>query len=451
MREPTLPAGVLSVSALARSVRDILETRFPLLWVSGEISNYMRARSGHSYFVLKDELSQVRCVMFRHRSQYMDWMPADGMQVEVQALVTLYEARGEFQLNIESMRRAGVGVLYERFLKLRDQLERQGLFAAELKRPLPTYPRTIGVITSLKAAALRDVLTTLRRRNPSINVIVYPVQVQGDVAAGEVAKALEVAGHRAECDVIILARGGGSIEDLWAFNGEAVARAIVACPIPVISGVGHETDTTLADLVADLRAATPTAAAEHATQGWFQAAAEIADIDAALSRAIQYHIAREQQGLDHLSLLLVNPATRLARASDRLALLGSQLAASLAQSLRKHRDRLNRSALGLGRTSPRTDRHRGHIELLKQRLSTTIRDQHQKRLGALDKLATALTHLNPEATLARGFSIIRDADGKLITDAASLHSGQTVSLYLAHGGAQASILTTDSNHRPIVT
>ena len=325
------------------------------------------------------------------------------------------------------------------------------MFDAERKRPLPRFPRRIGIISSPRAAALRDVLAALKRRAPQLEALLYPTLVQGDSAAGDIARAIAAAGARNECDLLLVVRGGGSIEDLWAFNGEAVARAIVACPIPVISGVGHETDTTLADLVADLRAATPTAAAEHATQGWFQAAAEIADIDAALSRAIQYHIAREQQGLDHLSLLLVNPATRLARASDRLALLGSQLAASLAQSLRKHRDRLNRSALGLGRTSPRTDRHRGHIELLKQRLSTTIRDQHQKRLGALDKLATALTHLNPEATLARGFSIIRDADGKLITDAASLHSGQTVSLYLAHGGAQASILTTDSNHRPIVT
>jgi exodeoxyribonuclease VII large subunit len=445
------PAVVITVSELNRLARQSLEREFPLLWVAGEISNLTRAASGHVYFSLKDESAQARGVMFRSRAQSIPWKLENGQQVEARVLVSLYEPRGDFQLNVETVRRAGLGRLFEAFARLKVELEREGLFDAERKRPLPRFPRRIGIISSPRAAALRDVLAALKRRAPQLEALLYPTLVQGDSAAGDIARAIAAAGARNECDLLLVVRGGGSIEDLWAFNGEAVARAIVACPIPVISGVGHETDTTLADLVADLRAATPTAAAEHATQGWFQAAAEIADIDAALSRAIQYRIACEQQGLDHLSLRLVNPATRLARASDRLALLGSRLASSLAQSLRKHRDRLNRSALGLGRTSPRTDRHRGHIELLKQRLSTTIRDQHQKRLGALDKLATALTHLNPEATLARGFSIIRDADGKLITDAASLHSGQTVSLYLAHGGAHASILTTDSNHRPIVT
>src|SRR5690349_23004826 len=253
---------ILTVSALARSVRDLLEHRYPLLWVAGEISNLTLAKSGHAYFVLKDEQAQLRCVMFRSRHQQLDWEPRDGMQVEAQVLVTLYEARGEFQLNVESMRRAGQGALFEAFVRLRDKLGKEGLFDPAAKRPLPAFPRTIGVITSRDAAALRDVLTTLRRRNPSIAVVVYPVPVQGYRAAEEIASALALAGRRAECGVLLLVRGGGSIEDLWAFNEEVLARAVRACPLPVVTGIGHETDFTIADFAADRRAPTPTAAAE---------------------------------------------------------------------------------------------------------------------------------------------------------------------------------------------
>ena len=262
-RESAVPAApILRVSALNRSVRDLLEHRLPLAWVAGEVSNFVQARSGHLYFSLKDSAAQVRCVMFRSRGMLLDWQPRDGMQVEVRALVTLYEPRGDFQLNVEFMRPAGLGALYEAFLRLRDKLEREGLFDPSAKRPLPAHPRAIGVITSRAAAALRDVLTTLRRRNPSIPVVVYPTAVQGEGAPAEIVAALAAAGRRGECDVLILCRGGGSIEDLWAFNDERVARAVRASPIPVVAGVGHETDFTIADFAADVRAPTPTAAAE---------------------------------------------------------------------------------------------------------------------------------------------------------------------------------------------
>jgi len=255
------PAEILTVSALTRSVRDLIEHRYPLLWVAGELSNFTLAKSGHAYFVLKDERAQVRCVMFRHRAQQLEWQPRDGMQIEAQALLTLYEPRGDFQLNVETMRRAGLGALFEAFLRLREKLEKEGLFEAEKKRLLPRFPRTIGVITSRDAAALRDVLTTLERRNPSVAVVVFPVRVQGEGAAVEIAAALDLAGRRGECDALLLVRGGGSIEDLWAFNEEIVARALRACPIPVVTGIGHETDFTIADFAADQRAPTPTAAA----------------------------------------------------------------------------------------------------------------------------------------------------------------------------------------------
>jgi exodeoxyribonuclease VII large subunit len=440
-------ATVVSISELNRLARQSLEREFPLLWVAGEISNLTRAASGHVYFSLKDESAQTRCVMFRSRAQSIPWRLENGQQVEARALVSLYEARGEFQLNIETLRRAGLGRLFEAFARMKTRLEEEGLFAAERKQPLPRFPRCIGIISSPHAAALRDVLAALRRRAPHLDAILYPTLVQGDSAAENMAQAIAAASQRKECDLLLIVRGGGSIEDLWAFNEEVVARAVVACPLPIISGVGHETDTTITDYVADLRAATPTAAAELATQGWHEASGEISGLEDALRRTMQRRIAGEQQNLDHLSLRLIHPATRLTQARDRLALLGSQLDAFMARSLRRYRDRLNRVSLGLGRCVPRTETRCGHLGMLAQHLRSTLREQQQKRQSALDNCAAALAHLNPEATLARGFSIVRDAGGQLVTDAANLRAGQTVSLHLAHGGAEASILTCTPDHR----
>ncbi|MDO8311439.1 MAG: exodeoxyribonuclease VII large subunit, partial [Sideroxyarcus sp.] len=253
---------VLSVRELNLAAKQLIEGGLPLLWVRGEISNFVNAASGHWYFSLKDEAAQVRCVMFRHKSQYLDFKPANGMQVEVLALASLYEARGDFQLTLDKMRPAGLGALYEAFERLKSKLEGEGLFEAWRKRDLPLLPRQIGIVTSLQAAALRDVLRTLANRMPNVPVLLYPAPVQGEGAAQKIAQAIRTASQRAECDVLIVCRGGGSIEDLWAFNEEAVARAIAASHIPVVSGVGHETDFTIADFVADMRAATPTAAAQ---------------------------------------------------------------------------------------------------------------------------------------------------------------------------------------------
>ncbi|MDP3514296.1 MAG: exodeoxyribonuclease VII large subunit [Sulfuritalea sp.] len=436
------PATVVTIRELNRLARQALEREFPLLWVAGEISNLTRAASGHVYFSLKDEAAQARCVMFRSRAQSIPWKLENGLQVEARALVSLYEARGDFQLNIETLRRAGLGRLFEAFARLKARLEAEGLFEPERKRVLPRFPRRIGIVSSPRAAALRDVLAALKRRAPHLMAILYPTLVQGDSAAGEIAKAIAVAGRRNECDLLLIVRGGGSIEDLWAFNEEIVARAIAASPLPTICGVGHETDATIADFVADLRAATPTAAAELATQGWYQAAGEIADLGTALTRSMQYRIARQQQGLDHLALRLIHPATRLSQGRDRVALLGSQLDASLARGLRRHRERLNRAALALGRNVPRTERRSGQLGMLAQRLRTALREQQQKRTNALENIEAALAHLNPEAILARGFSIVRDADGNLVTDAASLHSDQIVNLHLARGEAEATIVRT---------
>ena len=319
------PSEVLSVSALTRSVRDLLEHRYPLLWVGGEISNITAARSGHLYFSLKDDLAQVRCVMFRSRNQALGWSPREGMKVEVQALLTMYEARGEFQLNVESMRRAGVGLLFEAFLKLRDRLDKEGLFDAGAKRELPALPRAVGVVTSLHAAALHDVLTTLARRNPALPVIVYPVPVQGEGAAERIAAAVRVAGARRDCDVLIVCRGGGTIEDLWAFNDESVARAIRACAVPVVTGIGHEIDFTIADFAADRRAATPTAAAELVSPVRKELLASLAGLAERLRACILRRLQERAQHVDYLTRRLVHPEAALRARSQLLAHLVARL------------------------------------------------------------------------------------------------------------------------------
>ena len=434
------PSSVLSVGELNRLVRRELEQGFPLLWVGGEISNLTRAASGHVYFSIKDEAAQARCVMFRSRAQAIPWKLENGVQVEARVTVSLYEPRGDFQLNVEALRQAGLGRLFEAFARLKARLEDEGLFAAERKRLLPRFPRRIGIVSSATAAAVRDVLVALRRRAPHIDVILYPARVQGEKAATDVANAIAAAGRRGECDLLLVVRGGGSIEDLWAFNEEVVARAIHASSLPIVCGIGHETDVTIADYVADLRAATPTAAAELATLGWQAANGDLGGFASALTRTMRYRVRVDQQRIDQLSLRLVHPAVRLNQARNRLALLSSRLYASLARQLGQRRERLNRAVLGLERTQPRTEKFRGRLGILRQRLEASARRQQQIRHGRASTLAATLRQLDPQATLSRGYSIIRDERGVLVTDAARLRSDDVVTLYLACGKAEARIV-----------
>ncbi len=397
--EQELLAGsspVLSVSALLRSVRDTLERRFPLAWIGGEISNFRPASSGHWYFTLKDEAAQVDCVMFRSRTAALDWQPAEGMRVEARALVTLYEPRGRFQLNVEHMRRAGLGPLYERFLKLKAQLEKEGLFDPAAKREIPAFPKTIGVVTSRQAAALRDVLTTLQRRNRSIPVIVYPVQVQGDGAAAKIAAMLATANARAECDVLLLVRGGGSIEDLWQFNEEVVARAIRASAIPVVVGVGHETDVTIADFAADWRAPTPTAAAEMVSPSREELLLRVAELAQRATREALRRIENAMQLVDALSRRLVHPRERL-RTSQQL------------------------------------------LEQLAARLSSAVAHRLDNFAAQLAALKAGLTGLNPSAVLERGYSLTRNAAGEVVVDAARVAEGDRLTTTLAKGWIESEV------------
>jgi exodeoxyribonuclease VII large subunit len=433
---------VLSVSALNRSVRDLLEHRFPLLWVGGEISNFVQARSGHLYFSLKDDQAQVRCVMFRGRCAYLDWQPRDGLQVEVRALVSLYEPRGDFQLNVEFMRRAGLGALYEAFLRLRDRLEREGLFDPALKRPIPAYPRAIGVVTSPAAAALRDVLTTLARRNPSVPVVVYPTAVQGEGAPAQIVAALAAAARRRECDVVILCRGGGSIEDLWAFNDERVARAIRACEIPVVVGVGHETDFTIADFAADLRAPTPSGAAELASPARDELRARLDLLAGRLLRRITRDLETRLQLLDHLTRRLVHPGWRLDAQTALLAQLRARLALAAERSLERGRwrvrDLADRAVRGLPALVPLETRVAG----LAQRMRAAVFHGSAQRTARLESLVQNLAHLDPRAVLQRGYAIVRDGEGRIVRRSAGLARGDPLDLTFAEGGANARVEQT---------
>lgn len=408
---------ILTVAELNRAARRLLEQQFPLLWVAGEISNLTRAASGHVYFSLKDAQAQVRCVMFRSRAQLLPWQLDNGQQVELQALVTLYEARGDFQLNVEGMRRAGIGRLYELFLKLREKLAAEGLFAPERKRAIPRYPKRVGIVTSPQAAALRDVIAAFRRRAPHVELVIYPTLVQGTEAPAAIVAALNAAYARNECELLLVVRGGGSIEDLWAFNDEALARTLAVAPAPTIAGVGHETDTTIADYVADRRAATPTAAAELASAGWFEAAAKIDALDAALRDAMQSALETRMQALDRLALRLVHPAQRLAATRQRIELLAHRLQAALQQ-----------------RTAQQP-----HLDRLNQRLRQAMAAQCARRHQQLSRCQGALAALSPLATLERGYSIVRGPYGAIVRDAAQLAAGDELQLQFARGEVGARV------------
>ena len=396
MQLPLVAPPPVTVTELNRRVRALLENQFETLWVTGELSNVKPAGSGHWYFCLKDEGASIDCVMYRSRAQFLDFRPENGLRVEVRARVTLYEPRGSYQLAVDEARRAGRGALHEAFEKLKAKLAAEGLFEAGRKRPLPAFPRAIGIVTSREAAALRDVITVLRRRSPMTPVILYPAPVQGEGAGSQIARAVRIAGERQEVDVLIVCRGGGSLEDLWAFNEEIVARAIDACPIPVVSGVGHETDFTIADFVADVRAPTPTAAAASVSPDREALCESVAALRRRLARDLRRQLETRAQRLDALARRLLTPAQRIERQGRELAALARRMSIA------------SRRGLADGA------RH-------------------------LASLRTALTHLDPTRVLSRGYSIVRDADGHVRRSSAGLAAGAELDITFAEGGAGVTV------------
>ena len=426
---------VVTVSELNRRVRALLENQFETLWVAGELSNVKKAPSGHWYFCLKDPNAQIECAMFRTRAQFLDFRPENGQQVEVRARVTLYEPRGHFQLVVEEIRKAGLGALYEAFEKLKAKLQAEGLFDAARKRALPAFPRAIGIVTSPAAAALRDVLATLARRARMVPVILYPAQVQGESAAAQIARAIALANTRAEVDVLIVARGGGSLEDLWAFNEEVVARAIVASALPIVSGVGHETDFSIADFAADLRAATPTAAAVAASPDRMSYCEAVAAIRRRLGRDVRRTVEVATQCLDGAARRLLTPAERIARDRARVAGLARRLRIATAgeQNLRT----LSLSALAprLARALPDFEAERRATRRARSDLTAALAGGLRERARRIIQLHTALAHLDPTQVLGRGYSIVRDPDGHVRTTSRGLAPGAELDITFSKGGA----------------
>jgi exodeoxyribonuclease VII large subunit len=434
---------IYSVSELSREIRGVFEEQFPDIWVSGEVSNYRPAGSGHLYFTLKDAGAQLRAVCFRNQARYLKFKPEDGLSVIARGRLSVYEARGEYQLIVEFLEPAGVGALQVAFEQLKAKLAAEGLFELARKKPLPLLPRTVGIVTSPTGAVIRDMLRVLRRRFRNVSVVLYPVRVQGEGAAAEIVQGIETLNRYPGVDVIVIARGGGSLEDLWAFNEESVARAIAASGLPVISGVGHETDFTIADFVADLRAPTPSAAAELVVHRKQDFVAELADRKRQLAQFMRLRLAEARHRLTELRLHRVfqTLATRLAERAQRVDETVAALDAALSRRLNSARQELMRISPGvvrfdferllkLRRTAVEA-RRRGLDEALQRRLM-----QSQNRLMHLGAM---LGERNPLALLNRGYSITRDASGRIIRDAGTVAPGSDIAVRLAHGELGATV------------
>lgn len=414
-------ASAWTVSALLLAVSDALSARFASVSVRGEISGFTRAASGHCYFTLKDASGAqagLRCAMFRRAATLLGFSPRDGQQVELRGRLAVYEARGELQMVVEAMQPLGTGSLYEEFLRLKARLEAQGLFAAERKRAMPAFPRVVAVVTSLAGAALHDVLTTLARRAPQLQVHVYPSLVQGPEAPPALVAALQAAGRDAQAEAVLLCRGGGSLEDLWSFNDERVVRAVAACPLPVLCGVGHETDVTLCDLAADLRAPTPTAAAELVCPATVDLLADLQTQAALLRRLVQRRLDGAAQRLDLLSLRLQRPSRLLGRQSEALGRLQHRAQAALQRALELARARHARQAQRL--------LHAGQAGVRRAQATLEVR---QQRLAALD----------PRQVLARGYAWVTDAQGRPVVSVQGLTLGQPLQAVWADGEAGVTV------------
>jgi len=421
-----LPARAWSVAGLLLAVADALAARLGAVTVRGEISGFTRAASGHCYFTLKDSEGQaalLRCAMFRRAASLLDFQPANGAQVELRGRITVYESRGELQCVVEAMSRLGEGSLYELFVKLKARLEAAGLFDASRKRPLPAFPQALGVVTSLGAAALHDVLTAIARRAPQLRVVVYPCLVQGAEAPAQVVRAIAQANERNEVDALIVCRGGGSLEDLWAFNDEAVVQAVAGSRLPVVCGVGHETDTTLAELAADLRAPTPTAAAELAAPRRADELQRLQGLADALRRAVGLRLDQQGQRLDRLALQIGRPTRLLAQQAARLDRLQARAQQALQQGLVARTRRLDDLVL---------------------RLRHAQQQQRAQQAERLARLALRLAANDPHQVLARGYAWLADGSGRPVTQVAGLQPGVQLSAQWADGRAEVQVLAVST-------
>ncbi|HCT7630975.1 TPA: exodeoxyribonuclease VII large subunit [Citrobacter koseri] len=436
-------SSIFTVSRLNQTVRLLLEQEMGQVWISGEISNFTQPASGHWYFTLKDDTAQVRCAMFRNSNRRVTFRPQHGQQVLVRANITLYEPRGDYQIIVESMQPAGEGLLQQKYELLKAKLQAEGLFDQQYKQPLPSPAHCVGVITSKTGAALHDILHVLKRRDPSLPVIIYPTAVQGDDAPGQIVRAIERANARNECDVLIVGRGGGSLEDLWSFNDERVARAIFASHIPVVSAVGHETDVTIADFVADLRAPTPSAAAEIVSRNQQELLRQIQSAQQRIGMAMDYYLANRNRRFTQLfhRLQQQHPQLRLARQQTMLERLRQRMNFALDNQLKRAASRQQRVLQRLNQQNPqpRIYRAQTRIQQLEYRLAENVRT----RLSATrERFGNAVTHLeavSPLSTLARGYSVTTATDGKVLKQTRQVKAGDVLTTRLSDGWVESEV------------
>ncbi|HEY1847135.1 MAG TPA: exodeoxyribonuclease VII large subunit [Buttiauxella sp.] len=435
--------SIFTVTRLNQSVRLLLEQEMGQVWISGEISNFSQPSSGHWYFTLKDDTAQVRCAMFRNSNRRVTFRPQHGQQVLVRANITLYEPRGDYQIIVESMQPAGEGLLQQQYEQLKQRLTAEGLFEQQHKQALPTPAHRVGVITSKTGAALHDILHVLKRRDPSLPVVIYPTAVQGADAPAQIVRAIELANLREECDVLIVGRGGGSLEDLWSFNDERVARAIFASQIPIVSAVGHETDVTIADFIADLRAPTPSAAAEIVSRNQVELLRQIQSHQQRMEMAMDYYLAQRTQRFTRLQhrLQQQHPQLRLARQQTTLDRLQQRLSGAMEGKLRRSAQQQQRLAQRLNQQQPQARIHRvqTRIQQLEYRLSQVITARLN---GTRQRFGTAIAQLeavSPLATLARGYSVTTATDGKVLKKAKQVKSGDLLKTRLEDGWVESQV------------
>ncbi|WP_373740909.1 exodeoxyribonuclease VII large subunit [Neisseria sp.] len=426
-------AESLSVSELNSLAKTLLDDHLSGFWVAGEVSNLTRAASGHYYFSLKDSRAQVRCAMFKGSAQRLAQPLKEGDHIEVRGRIGIYEARGEFQITVDEVRLMGLGRLYEAYERLKAQLQAEGVFSPERKKPLPERPRAIGIVTSLAAAALRDVVTTLKRRAPEIPVFVYPTAVQGAGSEMQIAQAVQTASERGEADVLIVCRGGGSIEDLWAFNEEAVVRAVAACSIPVVSGIGHETDFTLTDFAADVRAPTPTGAAELASPNRLEAVSKLAQAQGRLKDVLRQRYYDAAQKLDWLARQIRHPQQKLNEQRSQINALTQSLRFAAQNTCRFNAQRLARQTQMLAHGRPDISAARRDVQYFQTALMQSRKTVKHNSRSLLEKQTALLEAVSPQHILERGFSVVKNSRGQVISSTAKLKQGQKLHITFADG------------------
>ncbi|MGB8664302.1 exodeoxyribonuclease VII large subunit [Serratia inhibens] len=451
MSLPVSPS-IFTVSRLNQTVRQLLEMEMGQIWLSAEISNFSQPASGHWYFTLKDDRAQVRCAMFRNSNRRTTFRPQNGQQVLVRASITLYEPRGDYQLIAESMQPAGDGLLQQQFDQLKQRLSAEGLFDQQFKQPLPSPAKRVGVITSASGAALHDVLQVLQRRDPSLPIVIYPTSVQGAEAPLQIVRAIETANRRDECDVLIVGRGGGSLEDLWSFNDERVARAIFASRIPIVSAVGHETDVTIADFVADLRAPTPSAAAELVSRNQLELLRQLQSQQQRMEMAMDYYLAQRQQQFTRINhrLQQQHPHLRLARQQTLLFKLQRRLEDGMQNQLRLSSRRSDRVQQRLAQVQPqaRIHRYQQRVQQQEYRLQQALErrlNAYRQRFGVA---CSQLEAVSPLATLARGYSVTQTPRGELLKTTKQAQVGELLKTRLQDGWVESEVKTVTVAKKP---